>query len=51
MSMFKLEARLDEEGWFPVSLTKVGHWHGFIVFPDDGAVSHRRWVSENKKKR
>ena len=49
MSMFKLEARLDEGGWLPVSLTELGHWHGFIVSPDDGVVSHRRWVSENKK--
>ena len=51
MSMLKLGARLDEGGWFPVSLTEFGHWHGFIVSPDDGAVSHRRWVSENKKER
>ena len=32
-----------------MTLIKVGHWHGFIVFPDDGAVSHRRWVSEKKR--
>ena len=51
MSMLKLGARLDEGGWLHVSFTKDGHWHGFIVFPDDGAVSHRRWVSENKKGR
>ena len=49
MSIFKLGASLDEGGWLPVSLTKVGHWHGFIVSPDDGSVSHRRWVSKNKK--
>ena len=41
-SIFQLGARLDEGGWLPVSLTKVGHWYGFIVSPDDGAVSHRR---------
>ena len=47
--MFKLGGSLEVGGWLPVSSTELGHWHGFIGFPDDGAVSHRRWVSENKQ--
>ena len=49
MSMWKFGGRLEVGGWLPVSLTELGHWHGFIVFPDDGAVIHCRWMSENKK--
>ena len=48
MSMLKLGARLDEGGW-PVSLTDFGHWHGFNVLTDDGAVSIRRRRKRNKK--
>ena len=50
MLMFKLEESLDEAGSLPVSLTKVSHWHGFIEFPDDGAVSIRRRRRETKKR-
>ena len=50
MSMLKLGVRLDEGGWLPLSLTEFGHWPGFIVSPDDGAVSIRRPRRKNKKR-
>ena len=51
MSMLKLGAKLDEGGWLPVSLTELGHWHGFIMSTGDGAVSKSRPKRENKKKK
>ena len=49
MSMLKLGGRLEVGGWLPVSLTELGHWHGFIKLTDDGAVSTRR-PTERKQK-
>ena len=42
-------ARLDERGWLPVSLTELGHWHGFIMSTGDGAVSKSRPKKEKQK--
>ena len=46
----KLGARLEVGGWLPVSLTELGHWHGFNALTDDGAVSIRRRRKENKRR-
>ena len=50
MSMLKVGGRLEVGGWLPVSLTELGHWHGFILFTDDGAVRIRRPTEKNKKR-
>ena len=49
MLMSKVGGKLEVGGWLPVSLTELGHWHGFIVFTDDGAVSIRRPKKEKQK--
>ena len=49
MLVFKVGGRLEVGGWLPVSLTELGHWHGFIILTDDGAVSTRR-PTERKQK-
>ena len=49
MFVSKVGGRLEVGGWLPVSLTELGHWHGFIKLTDDGAVSTRR-PTERKQK-
>ena len=49
MLVYKVGGRLEVGGWLPVSLTELGHWHGFIILTDDGAVSTRR-PTERKQK-
>ena len=50
MLICKVGGPLEVGGWLPVSLTELGHWHGFIILTDDGAVSIRRPTGENKKR-
>ena len=49
MSILKFGGRLEVGGWLPVSLTELGHWHGFNALTDDGAVSIRRRRKETKR--
>ena len=50
MLMLKLGGRLEVGGWLPVSLTELGHWHGFIMSTDDGAVSKSRPKGKTKRR-
>ena len=51
MLICKVGGRLEVGGWLPVSLTELGHWHGFIVLTDDGAVSIRRPQKRKQKEK
>ena len=49
MLICKVGGPLEVGGWLPVSLTELGHWHGFIVLTDDGAVSILRPQKKKQK--